>query len=47
MRIGVDLDDVIAVCAVPYLKRFAQDPVSEKKDHGAIACAHPFVCEEE
>ena len=25
MRIGVDLDDVIAVCAVPYLKRFAQE----------------------
>lgn len=25
MRIGVDLDDVIAVCAVPYLRRFAQE----------------------
>ncbi|MGH2450137.1 MAG: 5' nucleotidase, NT5C type [Candidatus Limnocylindria bacterium] len=24
MRIGVDLDDVVAVCAVPYLKRFAE-----------------------
>lgn len=25
MRLGVDLDDVIAVCAVPYLRRFAQE----------------------
>ena len=25
MRIGVDLDDVIAVCAVPYLRRFARE----------------------
>src|SRR5258706_8890711 len=25
MRIGVDLDDVIAICAVPYLRRFAQE----------------------
>ena len=25
MRIGVDLDDVIAVCAVPYLRKFAQE----------------------
>jgi hypothetical protein len=25
MRIGIDLDDVIAVCAVPYLRRFAQE----------------------
>ena len=24
MKIGIDLDDVTAVCAVPYLKRFAQ-----------------------
>src|SRR5258708_7685954 len=24
MRIGIDLDDVIAVCAVPYLKKFAE-----------------------
>ena len=24
MRIGVDLDDVVAVCAVPYLRRFAE-----------------------
>jgi uncharacterized HAD superfamily protein len=25
MRIGIGLDDVIAVCAVPYLRRFAQE----------------------
>lgn len=25
MKIGVDLDDVTAICAVPYLKRFAQE----------------------
>lgn len=25
MRIGVDLDDVVAECAVPYLRRFAQE----------------------
>lgn len=24
MKIGVDLDDVVAVCAVPYLRRFAE-----------------------
>ncbi|MBI3521824.1 MAG: hypothetical protein HY071_01835 [Chloroflexi bacterium] len=24
MRIGIDLDDVIAVCAVPYLRKFAE-----------------------
>lgn len=25
MRLGVDLDDVIAICAVPYLKKFAEE----------------------
>jgi uncharacterized HAD superfamily protein len=25
MRLGVDLDDVVAECAVPYLRRFAQE----------------------
>jgi len=25
MRIGIDLDDVMAVCAVPYLRRFASE----------------------
>ncbi len=24
-RIGIDLDDVIAVCAVPYLRKFAEE----------------------
>ncbi|MEK7861295.1 MAG: hypothetical protein AAB284_08075, partial [Chloroflexota bacterium] len=25
MRIGVDLDDVVAECAMPYLRRFAEE----------------------
>jgi uncharacterized HAD superfamily protein len=25
MRIGIDLDDVIAICAVPYLRKFAEE----------------------
>jgi len=25
VKIGIDLDDVIAVCAVPYLRRFAEE----------------------
>ena len=25
MRIGIDLDDVMAICAVPYLRRFAEE----------------------
>ncbi|MEK7860127.1 MAG: hypothetical protein AAB284_02095, partial [Chloroflexota bacterium] len=25
MRIGIDLDDVVAECAVPYLRRFAEE----------------------
>src|SRR5438046_9532298 len=25
MRIGVDLDDVMAICAVPYLRKFAEE----------------------
>jgi uncharacterized HAD superfamily protein len=36
MRIGVDLDDVIAVCAVPYLKRFAQEYKVELPDEKEI-----------
>jgi uncharacterized HAD superfamily protein len=32
MRIGVDLDDVIAICAVPYLRRFAQEYKVELPD---------------
>ena len=36
MKIGVDLDDVIAVCAVPYLKRFAQEYKVELPDEKEI-----------
>jgi uncharacterized HAD superfamily protein len=36
MRIGVDLDDVIAVCAVPYLRRFAQEYNVELPDEKEI-----------
>ena len=36
MRIGVDLDDVIAVCAVPYLRRFAQEYKVELPDEKEI-----------
>ena len=36
MRIGVDLDDVIAVCAVPYLRRFAQEYKVELPDETEI-----------
>src|SRR3981081_2423286 len=25
MRIGIDLDDVMAICAVPYLRKFAEE----------------------
>jgi 5'(3')-deoxyribonucleotidase len=36
MRIGVDLDDVIAICAVPYLRRFAQEYKVELPDDKEI-----------
>lgn len=36
MRIGVDLDDVMAICAVPYLKRFAQEYKVELPDENEI-----------
>jgi uncharacterized HAD superfamily protein len=36
MRIGVDLDDVIAVCAVPYLRRFAKEYKVELPDEKEI-----------
>ena len=36
MRIGVDLDDVIAVCAVPYLRKFAQEYKVELPDEKEI-----------
>ncbi len=36
MKIGVDLDDVIAVCAVPYLRRFAAEYKVELPDEREI-----------
>ncbi len=36
MRLGVDLDDVIAICAVPYLRRFAQEYGVELPDEREI-----------
>ena len=36
MRIGIDLDDVMAVCAVPYLRRFAQEFNVELPDESQI-----------
>jgi uncharacterized HAD superfamily protein len=36
MRIGVDLDDVIAICAVPYLRKFAQEYKVELPDEKEI-----------
>lgn len=36
MRIGVDLDDVIAVCAVPYLRKFAAEYKVELPDEHEI-----------
>ncbi len=36
MRIGVDLDDVIAICAVPYLRRFATEYEVELPDEKEI-----------
>jgi uncharacterized HAD superfamily protein len=36
MRIGVDLDDVIAICAVPYLRKFAQEYDVELPDEKHI-----------
>lgn len=36
MRIGVDLDDVTAVCAVPYLRRFAEEYRVELPDEKEI-----------
>ncbi len=37
MKLGVDLDDVIAVCAVPYLRRFAEEyrvPLPDEREIG-------------
>jgi uncharacterized HAD superfamily protein len=36
VRIGIDLDDVMAVCAVPYLRRFAQEYQVELPDEKEI-----------
>jgi hypothetical protein len=36
LKIGVDLDDVTAICAVPYLKRFAQEYNVELPDEKEI-----------
>jgi len=36
MKIGIDLDDVIAICAVPYLRRFAQEYRVELPDEKEI-----------
>ena len=36
MRLGVDLDDVVAVCAVPYLRRFAEEYQVELPDESEL-----------
>ena len=36
MKLGIDLDDVIAVCAVPYLRKFAQEFGVELPDEREI-----------
>jgi uncharacterized HAD superfamily protein len=36
MRIGIDLDDVIAICAVPYLRKFAEEFGVELPDEREI-----------
>ena len=36
MRLGVDLDDVIAICAVPYLRKFAEEYRVELPDEHEI-----------
>jgi len=36
MKIGIDLDDVMAVCAVPYLRKFAQEFKVELPDESEI-----------
>jgi len=36
MRLGVDLDDVIAICAVPYLMKFAEEYKVELPDEHEI-----------
>ena len=36
MKIGIDLDDVMAICSVPYLRRFAQEFNVELPDESQI-----------
>ena len=36
MRIGIDLDDVMAICAVPYLRKFAEEFGVELPDESEI-----------
>ena len=36
MKIGIDLDDVMAICSIPYLRRFAQEFNVELPDESQI-----------
>ncbi|TMF61233.1 MAG: hypothetical protein E6I14_08945, partial [Chloroflexi bacterium] len=36
MKLGIDLDDVMAICSVPYLRRFAQEFNVELPDETQI-----------
>src|SRR5919204_286122 len=52
MRIGIDLDDVMAVCAVPYLRKFAEEYHVELPDEREIGWhllrdMDPYVSAEE
>ena len=52
MRIGIDLDDVMAICAVPYLRRFAEQYNVELPDEREIGWhllrdMDPYVSPEE
>ena len=52
MKIGIDLDDVMAVCAVPYLRKFAEEYRVELPDEREIGWhllrdMDPYVAPEE
>ena len=52
MKIGIDLDDVMAICAVPYLRRFAEEYRVELPDEREIGWhllrdMDPYVAAEE
>lgn len=52
MKIGVDLDDVMAICAVPYLRKFAAEYNVQLPDEGEIGWhllrdMDPYVAPEE